>query len=157
MKPVETTGTEVEPIWDEFGIDRCDFRRHWNGDLINVFSIVGRKATEAETEHFIKECTRSLARWVIEHRDQFGPEDRFQFIIGWPKAIRATARQTVKTGGTFEDVEKIADGLVQVDMRRGWSTGLFPQDEESEAVASDGQPLPYSVSTADSTAPADAL
>jgi hypothetical protein len=126
MKPVVTTGTDTEPMWDEFGIDRCDFRRHWNGDLVNVFTIVGRKASVSDTERFMKECARSLARWVVEHRGDFGPEDRFQLIIGWPKAIREHARQTIKTGGTIEDLCKIADGVQQVNMRHGWSNGMFP-------------------------------
>ena len=134
MKPINTTGEDVEPTWDEFGIDRCDFRRHWNGDLVNVFSIVGPKATEADTEQFMKECARSLAHWIIEHCDQFGPEDRFQLIIGWPKAIRESARQAIKTGGTIEDLRKIAEGSLQVDMRRGWSAGMFPKNEPSEQV-----------------------
>lgn len=134
MHPVEVTGKDSEPIWDEFGIERCDFRRHWNGDLVNLFSVVGPKGSEFDTECFMKGCARSLARWIIDHRDQFGTEDRFQLVVGWPKSVREYARQTIKIGGTFEDIRRIADGVLEVPMRRGWSAGLFTQMDQANKV-----------------------
>jgi hypothetical protein len=137
MKPVETTGTNNEPAWDSFGINRVDFRPHWNGDLVNLFSSVEPQNSESATERLMIECARSIADWVITHRDKFGTEDRFQVIVGWPKHIREAGRQTIKTGGTFEDLQKLAEDDTPIEMRRGWSNGVFPQESISEQFVDD--------------------
>ncbi len=143
MKPIETTGTNIEPASDSFGISRVDFRPHWNGDLVNLFSAVEPLASELATERLMRDCARSIADWVITHRDRFGREDRFQVIVGWPKNVRETSRQVIKTGGTYEDLQKIVGGDCPIEMRRGWSSGVFPQESISEqAGASDGDKPP---------------
>ena len=131
MNPIETTGTDVEAAWDSFGISRCDFRPQWDGDLVNLFSVVDRRDDESATERFMKDCARSIAGWVGEHKEKFGTEDRFQIIIGWPKSVRRTGRQTIKTGGTFHDLELLADGTLGIEMRRGWSSGVFTENSQA--------------------------
>ncbi len=128
MNPIETTGTDIETEWDSFGISRCDFRPHWNGDMVNLFSVVDMRDDESTTEQFMKDCARAIASWVGDHKSHFGTEDRFQIIIGWPKSVRTTGRQTIKTGGTFDDVSFIASGHAEIEMRRGWSLGIFTQN-----------------------------
>lgn len=127
MNPIETTGTDSEAAWDSFGINRCDFRPQWDGDLVNLFSVVDIQKDESTTEQFMKDCARAIARWVGEHKNQFGPNDRFQIIIGWPENIRTTGRQTIKTGGTYDDLILIATGDAEIDMRPGWSLNVFPE------------------------------
>ena len=125
MNPIETTETDIELVWDSFGINRCDFRPQWNGDLVNVFSAVDIRKDEPTTQQFMKECTRALARWIGEHQDQFGTEDRFQIIIGWPKSVRTSGRQTIKIGGSYVDLVAIASGDTEIKMKDGWSTSVF--------------------------------
>ena len=125
MIPVETTGTDIEPARDSFEISRIDFRPHWDGDLVNLFSVVGPLDSECATERLMTECARSIAGWVATHRDRFGSEDRFQIIVGWPKTVRETGYQTIKTGGTFDDLRRIVVGDHPIEMLRGWSSGVF--------------------------------
>ena len=132
MKAIETTGTNTEPAWDSFGINRVDFRPHWDGDLVNIFSSVEPLDSEFATERLMVDCARSIAEWVTDHRDRFGSDDRFQIIIGWPKSVREGGRQVIKIGGTFEDLQKINAGEHPIEMRRGWSRGLFPSKSISE-------------------------
>ena len=136
MNAIETTGTDTELAWDSFGINRVDFRPHWDGDLVNIFASVEPLDTGSATERLMIECARSIAGWVTVHRDRFGSDDRFQIIIGWPKSVREGGRQVIKTGGTFGDLQKIADGQQPIEMRRGWSSGVFPTEPTSEQAAS---------------------
>ena len=53
MNPIETSGSDIEAVWDSFGINRCNFRPHWNGDLVNLFSVVEMRENESATEEFI--------------------------------------------------------------------------------------------------------
>lgn len=131
MNPIETTGSDIEADWDSFGISRCDFCSQWNGDLVNLFSVVDTHEDESATERFMKDCARSIAEWVVEHKEQFGAEDRFQIIIGWPTTVRTTGRQTIKTGGTYHDLKSLADGVAEIQMRRGWSDGVFNKNNQA--------------------------
>jgi hypothetical protein len=131
MNPIETTGTDIEAAWDSFGISRCDFRPQWDGDLVNLFSVVDIQQDESATEQFMKDCARAIARWVGEHKKQFGTEDRFQIIIGWPKSIRTTGRQAIKTGGTYDDLISIAIGDTEIEMGRGWSLDVFTKNDQA--------------------------
>jgi hypothetical protein len=131
MNAIETTGTDIEAAWDSFGICRCDFRPHWDGDLVNLFSVVERREDESATERFMKDCARSIAGWVGEHKEKFGAEDRFQIIIGWPTNVRTTERQTIKTGGTYHDLELLAHGTQEIEMRREWSVGVFTENTQA--------------------------
>ncbi len=99
MIPIREPSSEEEPEWDSFGIKATDFRPHWDGHLVNVFSTITPQKDIAQTERFAVSCARQLADWVVSHRSKFAPGDRFQIIIGWPKSIRMTARQIIKAGG----------------------------------------------------------
>ncbi|MCU0796448.1 MAG: hypothetical protein MUF31_10985 [Akkermansiaceae bacterium] len=131
MIPIETTGTDIEAAWNSFGISRCDFRPQWDGDLVNLFTVVDIQQDESTTEQFMKDCARAMARWVGEHKEQFGADDRFQIMIGWPKSIRTTRRQTIKTGGTYDDLIAIATGEIEIEMRRDWSLDVFTKGDQA--------------------------
>ena len=139
MNPIETTGTDIEAAWDSFGISRCDFRPQWDGDLVNLFSTVDMQEDESTTEQFMKDCVRAIAAWVGEHKDQFRAEDRFQIIIGWPTMVRTTGRQTIKTGGTYHELKCLADSITEIQMRRGWSDGVFtPNNQANKSCEATG-------------------
>lgn len=125
MTPIETGGETIEPMWDSFGINRIDFRPHWDGDYVNVFSTVEPQNSEEDTANFMRDCARKIADWVLVNREIFGSEDRFQIIIGWPKSVRETNRQVIKTGGTYDELLRIASGQVAVEPRKSWSVGVF--------------------------------
>ena len=128
MTPIETDGDDVDPIWETFAIRRTDFRSHWDGDYVNVFSAVPPKSSEEMTLELMRECARKLSDWILTNRDNFGAEDRFQVIIGWPKSVRETNRQVIKTGGTYEELRMIANGETILTPRRCWSGGIFEPD-----------------------------
>lgn len=124
MKPIEDTYPGTEREWDSFTIIRADFHKHWKGDLVNLCTLIQPGRTIPETEALAADCVRQIAGWVLANREKFGPEDRFQIVVGWPLSIRRTRRQIIKTGGTYGDIEEISQGR-SVLLRDGWSTGIF--------------------------------
>jgi hypothetical protein len=119
-----------DPEWDVIGISCTDFRGHWDGDLVNVWSCVLPAASKAETEDMLVYRVREMAAWILQHREEFGAGDKFQLILGWPESIRTTGRQVIKTGGTFDTLARIFSGDESVVCRHGWDKGIF---EETKA------------------------
>lgn len=118
---------ETEPAWDTVGISSCDFRPHFDGDLVNVFTVVLPDDTETATEAQMVQRAITIARWLADHRKEFGKHDRFQIIIGWPESIRKTGRQVVKTCGTFDEAIDVAEGRKPIQFMPGWSKGIFQE------------------------------
>ena len=125
MNPVEDDYPGTERQWDSFTIVRADFHRHWDGDLVNLFTLVEPGRTMSETAALAVGCTQQIAGWVLANREKFGPKDRFQIVVAWPLSVRTTRRQIVKTGGTYSDMEDISSQRRTVPLREGWSAGLF--------------------------------
>ena len=140
MTPVETKDEPIEPAWDSFGIRRTDFRPHFDGDYVNVFSTIEPKSSEESTGEFMQDCARKLAAWVLANRDRFGEGDRFQIIVGWPESVRESNRQVIKTGGTYEELQQIVAEQKPVELRRSWSVGIFETNKREQDAA--GNPLP---------------
>jgi len=125
MKPVEDTYPGLEREWDSVTIIRTDFRRHWNGDGVSLTSIIRPGRTAAETAELAQDCARQIANWVLSTRESFGPEDRFEIVLGWPLSVRKTRRKIVRTGGTIKDIEDISSQKRAVPLLAGWDTGIF--------------------------------
>lgn len=125
MNAVEDTYPGTERLWDSFTIVRADFRRHWNGDLVSLFTLIRPAQTVSESAALAEECTQQIARWVLANREKFGPEDRFQIVVAWPLSVRKTRRQIVTTGGAYNDIDDISSQRRPVHLREGWSTGIF--------------------------------
>lgn len=111
-----------DPLWPNCGIRRTDFRPNFAGDLVNIYSTILPLETEDQTASRFIEISREMAAWVLNHRDKFGAEDRFQLIVGWPLSVHQGGRQVVKTGGTYSP---IASGAEEVILLRGWSNTVF--------------------------------
>lgn len=111
-----------------------DFRPHWNGNLVNVFTGIIPAATRAETEGQARHCSRQMALWISKNRDEFGAEDRFQLIVFFPLSVRKYGRQIVKLTGDLAAVGKIADGTTGIELRPKWDHTLF-QITNSEPAA----------------------
>ena len=125
MDPVEDTYPGTDLYWDSFTIIRTDFHRHWNGDLVSLSTLIQPARTASETAAVAANCTQQIAGWVVTNWDKFGPEDRFQIVVGWPLSVRKIRRQIVKIDGTFKDMEDISSQRRPVLLREGWSTGIF--------------------------------
>jgi len=125
MIPVEIGDEVIEPNWESFGIRRMDFRPHFDGDLVNVFSAIKPQFTEEMTAQFIKGCAVKLSTWILANRERFGEGDRFQIIIGWPKSVRKSGRQVIKTGGTYEELEQIVTGEKSIELKSSWNLDVF--------------------------------
>lgn len=126
MKLVRQESPEAELEWDRFSISASDFRPHWDGNLVNVFTTIRPKGDAAVTQEFAIQCARQLAGWILSQCTRFGAGDRFQIIIAWPKDVRPTGRQIIKTGGTFEELKGIASGATAVQMHGNWTANVFP-------------------------------
>ena len=138
MNPIETGDGPVEPEWDNFGICRTDFRPNWDGDYVNIFSTVEPQASEEFTAAFMRDCARKLAAWILANRKTFGKDDRFQVIVGWPKSVREHGRQVIKTGGTYEELEAVANGQTTIELMRSWSVGVFEAVGREQGGETDG-------------------
>lgn len=114
-----------EPMWDTVAISACDFRPHCDGDLINLSSCITPGRTAQETERRLEDHTREIARWILAHHKDFSSGDRFQIILGWPKSLRRTGREVIKTGGDWGAISKIADGTTTITPRAGWAKNIF--------------------------------
>jgi hypothetical protein len=121
-----------DPMWDTVGISATDFRPHFNGTVVTLWSCINPPSTEQEAIELIAECTRSLSRWIVANRRQFGADDKFQLVVGWPKNAVQTGRQIVKMGGEFDVIAMIADGTVDVVMRLGWNRVVYSEPKNSE-------------------------
>lgn len=124
MNLLQLTSDE-EPKWDFFSTSGCDFRPHWDGNLINVFTTIRSLADLETTQAFAIECARQLASWVLSERHQFGVGDKFQIIIGWSKDARPSSRQILKTGGDYTQLAAIVSSNAPVNMHGDWTTSVF--------------------------------
>jgi hypothetical protein len=124
-----------EPSWPSVGIRRTDFRPHFDGDLVNLFSVITPLSSQKETETFLLDATREIANWVNAHKEQFGNSDKFQIILGWPETIRSSGRQIIKTGGSYSDLDLISKRQKDIPFFSGWSTGIHFQNTEQGAAA----------------------
>lgn len=135
MKLVQFSSEHDEPTWDCFTTSGTDFRPHWNGDLVNVFTTIYPQGGADETKQFVIACARKLAQWVLENRSRFGRCDRFQIIVGWHKEIRPTGRQIIKAGGDYAALEAIVSGSLAIETRGNWTAAVFDKAEGEQEAA----------------------
>jgi hypothetical protein len=115
----------TEPVWDDVGLSGCDFRPHFSGDFHNLFTTIYPLESKAETEQLFLCAAKEIAGWILENRDRFGHEDRFQIIVGWPPDIRPTERQVIKTGGDIATINWLIENQKLFQVRDGWATSVF--------------------------------
>ncbi len=125
MNPIEDANFGAEREWDSFSIVRANFRPHWNGDLVNLTTLIHPRGTLSVTNSLVEQCTVLMAGWVLVNRDRFGPEDHFQIVVGLPRSIREVSRQIVKTGGTYQELSEILARHRPVPLNEGWHVGIF--------------------------------
>lgn len=125
---------QEEVIWDTVCWYAIDFRPHFNGDLINISSCVHPLENVEKTKEFMINCFIEIAKWILENKKMFSPEDKFQIIIGWPLSIRNGARQVIKMCEGFDNIPKFINGDIPIEFRRGWDTNVFKKNQLPKAV-----------------------
>lgn len=120
-----------EPLWDRVGISACDFRPHFDGDLHNLFTTVHPLSSKVESKQLMLGIARKLAEWIVRHASKFGPQDRFQIIVGWPRDVRPDSRQVIKIGGDIDHIGLLRNAAHLIPLREGWSHGVFPESDGS--------------------------
>lgn len=130
MNVVALNRSDSEPEWIDVGLQGCDFRPHFDGDLHNLFTTIHPLKSKSQTERFFREIAIEIANWVLSNRGRFGQGDRFQIIVGWPLSVRPTGRQVIKTGGDFDTIRRLTDSPELIQVRSDWSKSVF-QDEEN--------------------------
>ena len=120
---------DTEPEWPRVGLHGCDFRPHFDGHLYSIFTTIHPLQTEPETEQLFRSIAIEMAKWVLSNREQFGPGDRFQLIVGWTLDVRATGRQVIKTGGDYNAIQQLIDDQELVQVRKRWAESVFPNNE----------------------------
>ncbi|BDS05381.1 hypothetical protein NT6N_04210 [Oceaniferula spumae] len=132
MNAIERTSDidipDEEITWEGFGIHRTSFRPQWDGDLVNLFTVIHPQESEATTESFVKSCITDLAQWIIQNQNRFSAEDRYQIIVGWPTTIRETGRHIAKAGGTLSELSELVSGEIEPRFLPSWSGGIFSKN-----------------------------
>lgn len=118
---------KCEPLWGIVGLESCDFRSHFGGNLVNLYSCIYPENTIKETETVLTHHTKEIACWVLENKEMFSEKDRFQIILGWVKEVRETGRQIIKAGGDYDALADIVNGVRPVEPRLGWSNNVFDE------------------------------
>lgn len=124
MTLVRSDSSDLEPEWPQFSSSGTAWP-DWIGDLINVFSTIRPLENLENTHSHAIQCARRLAAWVLDHRGRFGPNDRFQIIIGWHKSVAPFGRQLIKVGGTYCELEQLSDGSTSIHIMGDWSASVF--------------------------------
>jgi|688.fasta_scaffold1797222_2 hypothetical protein len=114
-----------DPLWDEVGRVDHDFTTHWGGLYIHYYTAIDPKDSEKSTIELVEKCCKEIAIYIQDNKVFFSKEDRFQIVIGWPTSIRTSCRQIVKTGGTWEDIDKLVTAKLPIKFYPGWSNNLF--------------------------------
>lgn len=123
MNVVENT--DQDQIWDSVGINKIDFRPHFDGYLYNLHSTLRPYSDETLTEKMFIEKTHEVIKWVLNSKGKFNEGDKFQIILGWPKEIRSSARQVIRVGGSIDDLLQIQNGNTIIKPTKNWSLGIF--------------------------------
>ena len=124
MTLVRSDSSDFEPEWPQFSTSGPAWP-DWNGDLINVFSTIRPLENLEDTRSHAIQYARRLAAWVLEHHEEFGPNDRFQIIIGWHKSVAPSGRQLIKVGGTYCELEQLSHGRTSIQIMGDWSASVF--------------------------------
>ncbi|MEM9345999.1 MAG: hypothetical protein AAGB26_05210 [Planctomycetota bacterium] len=118
-------GSIDEPLWDSVAIRSCDFRPHFNGDLHNVFTTTHPLESKEQTEVLFKSISCEMMGWILARKKRFNKYDRFQIIVGWSLDVRDTARQCIKTGGSYGQLKELTSYPDRIELRDGWDFGIF--------------------------------
>jgi hypothetical protein len=110
------------------GIEATDFRPHFEGDLVNLFSCIYPGETYLATTSIMLGRIIEMAEWVLDHRSEYASGDQFQLILGWHESVRDAGRQIVKLRANLSSFPGIVDGSEEVFPRFGWAEGLFDLD-----------------------------
>lgn len=124
---------DAEPSWDGVSFYRCDFRPHFDGDLVNICTCIEPQVDLPATERLVEECASKIARWIRLNKQIFGAEDRFQIVVGWPRSICETGRQIIKDGGDWEAVKLIEDGKKKLRFLKQWWSGVLTNEEANKS------------------------
>ncbi len=111
------------------GLHGCDFRPHFDGYLHNLFTTIHPLQTESETEQLFRSTAIGMAKWVLSNREQFGPGDRFQLIVGWPLDVRATGSRSLRLAVTTIQFKQLIDDQELVQVRKRWAESVFTNNE----------------------------
>jgi hypothetical protein len=109
------------------------WEQDWDGHLINCSVLARPRQDEATTRLAVHMAMRTMIEWCAIWQRAFDPEDRIQFIVGWPTDIRTTGRQIVKywaiAGQLAELSAKLKDASQHAHefdpgFRPGWAKGI---------------------------------
>lgn len=80
----------------EGGIDRCEFRPHIDGYVVNAFSTILPRHDETSTRDAAVAILADMVAFMKTHRAAFGAEDVVQLVVGFPESVKRTSRQIFK-------------------------------------------------------------
>ena len=108
---IVTEEREGERAWPHVKFYRCDFRPHFDGDLVNLSAIIQPESTEDDTVKLVELRASEIARWVL---------------IGHPKQIRQVANahgikltDNIEIINPKELIPKYVDFLVELRKHKG--------------------------------------
>jgi hypothetical protein len=87
---------EFRTSFPDGGLERCDFRPHFDGFVVNAWSAMLPLQTEAATRESALRLLAEIAQWLQAHAGTFGAGDRLQLIVGFPDSVKRACRQIFK-------------------------------------------------------------
>lgn len=129
MKIIDNPASD--PEWPNVGRSDHDFRSEWGGLYVHLYTVIHPRNTETETRLLVENCCAEIAQGLIADRAAFSDDDRFQIVVGWPEEIRTSGRQIVKTGGDWDEIERLSNGNLPLKFYPSWSRGICEVGEDS--------------------------
>lgn len=80
----------------EGGLERCDFRPHFDGYVVNAWCAMLPLHGEAQTREAALALLTEIAAWLRANAATFGVGDRLQLIVGFPESVKHAGRQIFK-------------------------------------------------------------
>jgi len=136
-KSADPCAVDFENLSEEFrtrfpdgGMERCDFRPHFDGFAVNAWSAMLPVGNEQTTREAALALLNEVAAWLRDHSGAFQVGDRLQLIVGFPESVKHAGRQIFKcwlpasgldrlqgldfaaVGGAFHELESWPVGVV---------------------------------------------
>jgi hypothetical protein len=110
-------------------LERCDFRPHFDGDVVNASSAIMPRESEVATRTAALALLAEIAAWLKEHTGVFGTGGRINLVIGFSAKVKRNKRQIFKcrlpvcglpalrgvdfssVGGVFHEMQGWPEGL----------------------------------------------
>jgi hypothetical protein len=92
----EDAASAFRACFPDGGLERCDFRPHFDGYVVNAYSAMPPKRDVAATRAAALALLADIASWLQVYPWAFGDGDKLQLVVGFPEWVKRHTRQIYK-------------------------------------------------------------